>query len=300
MLRIAAAALPFVLCVACMTTAHAQKAFDTPEAAMNAFGEAVSISDDVAVRAILGAASVRAVPPLGADLRYRFLAAWSQSHGIQREGDRMARVRVGDDGWTLPIPLVQSNGRWRFDMQAGLAEMRLRRIGRNELSTIQTMLAIHDAQREYAVGDYGGTGMVVYARKLVSSPGRKDGLYWPTRAGEAESPLGPRFVDAVSQHRASDGYHGYRYKLLTSQGPAAPGGKYGYLVNGTLFGGFAVLAWPARYGETGIKSFMVSHDGQIYERDLGRNTSARAAAIDAFDPGPGWSMVSHEAAAGAP
>ncbi|REE91264.1 hypothetical protein C7418_4567 [Cupriavidus plantarum] len=278
-------------------TAYGQRGFDTPEAAMNAFGDAIATSDDTALQSLLGPISRDVIPPLGADLRYRFLAAWSQSHRIVPEGTANARVAVGNDGWTLPVPLVQSHGKWRFDMPAGLEEMRFRRIGRNELATIQTMLAIYDAQREYADANHGPNGMSVYARKLVSSPGKIDGLYWPTQPGEPESPLGPAFIDAVTRHRGGDGYNGYRYKLLTAQGPSANGGAYAYLVNGQLFGGFAVLAWPARYGDTGIKSFMVSHDGKVYERDMGPDTAARAAAIETFDPGLGWSEVSAEAAA---
>lgn len=281
-----------VLCIGVPGPAHAQKAFDTPEAAMNAFGDAVATSNDTAMAALLGPASRRMIPPLGADLRYRFLAAWSQSHSVKVQDDRRADIAVGNDGWTLPIPLVKSNGRWRFDTNAGLDEIRLRRIGRNELSTIQTMLAVYDAQRDYALGQYGGDGLVVYARKIVSSPGKRDGLYWPTRPGEPESPLGPAFMEAVGTHTAATGYHGYRYKLLNSQGASADGGQYTYLVNGKLLGGFAILAWPVQYGETGIKSFMVNHAGQVYERDLGRETAARAAAIQTFDPGPGWSKVS--------
>ncbi|GJG94239.1 DUF2950 domain-containing protein [Cupriavidus pauculus] len=278
-----------------MTAAQAQKAFDTPEAAMNAFGNAVATSDDAALTTLLGAEQRRMIPPVGADLRYRFLAAWNQSHRIVGGADGLARVAVGNDGWTLPIPLVQRNGRWQFDTRQGIDEIRLRRIGRNELSTIQTMLAIYDAQHDYAMGNHEGNGLLVYARKLVSSPGRQDGLYWPTTPGQPESPLGPAFIDAVaSHHSAENGYNGYRYKLLNGQGASAPGGKYTYLVNGKLFGGFAVLAWPARYGDTGIKSFLVSHDGQVYERDLGRDTARRAATIDTFDPGSGWSKVAPE------
>ena len=293
--RIARIVLPLVLGVALVPAAQAQKAFDTPEAAMNAFGDAVATSNDAAVTALLGAEARRLIPPVGADQRYRFLSAWSQSHRIVGGDDGTARVAVGNNGWTMPIPLVKANGRWHFDARQGVSEIRLRRIGRNELSTIQTMLAIYDAQHDYAQGNPEGNGMVVYARKLVSSPGKKDGLYWPTRQGEPESPLGPAFIDAVQSHRsASDGYNGYRYKLLNGQGATAPGGKYTYLVNGKLFGGFAVLAWPARYGDTGIKSFMVSHDGQVYERDLGRDTATRAAGIDTFDPGTGWTKVAPE------
>lgn len=292
--HIACAMLSLALYTGLASAAPAQKTFDTPEAAMEAFGDAVATSNDAAMASLLGADARRLIPPLGADLRYRFLSAWSRSHTVKSQGDDRARIAVGNDGWTLPVPLVRSGGRWRFDTQAGVAEIRLRRIGRNELSTIQTMLAICDAQRDYALGHHEGDGMVVYARKLVSSPGKQDGLYWPTRPGEPESPLGPAFIDAVSRQVTSDGYNGYHYKLLTSQGAAAPGGRYTYLVNGRLFGGFAVLAWPARYGDTGIKSFMVSHDGQVYERDLGRDTAAQAARIESFDPGPDWHRVPPE------
>lgn len=291
-MAITATAVPLMLTLGLVPAAHAQKSFATPEAAMNAFGDAVTTSNDTAIDTMFGNQARRLIPPLGAEIRYKFLSAWSQSHSIQKQDDNTARIAVGNDGWTMPIPLVRRNGQWQFDTQAGLTEIRLRRIGRNELSTIQTMLAVYDAQREYASTDHVGDGMMVYAAHLVSSPGKRDGLYWPTSAGEPESPLGSAFLRAVGRNASAEGYNGYRYKLLTSQGPAAPGGQYNYLVNGRLFGGFAVLAWPVKYGETGIKSFIVNHEGQVYERDLGKNTSARADGIQSFDPVPGWSKVS--------
>ncbi|CAG9164491.1 DUF2950 domain-containing protein [Cupriavidus pampae] len=295
--RIARALFLFAMLAAGSAPGYAQRAFDTPEAAMNAFGDAIATSNDTAVQAMLGPTSRNVIPPLGADLRYRFLAAWSQAHGIKMDGERLARVSVGQDGWTLPIPLVQSNGKWYFDMRAGLDEIRFRRIGRNELNTIQTMLAIYDAQREYADGNHGPNGMSVYARKLVSSQGKKDGLYWPTPPGEPESPLGPAFIEAATKLKGGEGYHGYRYKLLTSQRSSVNGNTYTYVVNGQLFGGFAVLAWPVRYGETGIKSFMINHEGKVYERDMGPDTAARAASIESFDPDRQWTEVSAQALA---
>ncbi len=289
---IAATAVPLMLTFGLMPLAHAQKSFATPEAAMNAFGDAVATSNDTAIDAMFGKSARRMIPPLGAESRYKFLSAWSEAHSIQQGADNTARIAVGKDGWTMPVPLVKRNGQWQFDTQAGLSEIRLRRIGRNELSTIQTMLAVYDAQREYASTDHAGDGLLVYAAHLVSSPGKRDGLYWPTSPGEPESPLGPAFLNAVGRNVGTDGYNGYRYKLLTSQGPAAPGGPYSYMVNGRLFGGFGVLAWPIKYGETGIKSFIINHEGQVYERDLGKDTSSRAEAIQSFDPVPGWSKVS--------
>ncbi len=274
-----------------IASAHAQKNFSSPEAAMNAFGEAVATSDDDAMKSLLGANYHDLIPPVGAEIRYRFLEAWSQSHAIRPEGGNRARITAGNDGWTLPIPLVKTAKGWHFDTRAGVEEMHFRRIGSNELAVMQTLLAVCDAQNEYAQMAQKTQGMSVYAAKLVSSPGKHDGLYWPTKPGEVQSPLGPAFLEAGMRSRGQGGYYGYRYKLLTSQGSHAPGGQYDYLVNGKLFGGFAVIAWPVRYGDTGIKSFMVSHDGRVFERDLGPDSTAKAVAIRSFDPGPGWTEV---------
>ena len=208
---------------------------------------------------------------------------------MQPEGRFKARIAVGDDGWTLPIPLVRTAEGWRFDTDAGVEEMRTRRIGRNERAVMQVMLAIYDAQKEYALKDRAGDGVLQYAARFASSPGRHDGLFWPARAGEEPSPLGP----AVTRAQAAggdrgEGYFGYRYKMLTGQGEHAPGGALDYRVNGRMIGGFAALAWPVKYGETGVMSFMVSHDGVVFERDLGPDTASRARAITRFDPAPGW------------
>ncbi|MFS8978163.1 DUF2950 domain-containing protein [Cupriavidus necator] len=286
-----ALALALALFVAGMSGAHAQKPFDSPEAAMNAFGEAIASNDDNAMKALLGAKFRDLIPPVGADVRQRFLEAWQVSHAVQPEDDSHARIAVGNDGWTLPVPLVKTSKGWQFDTRAGVDEMRIRRIGRNELAVIQTMLAIYDAQREYARTDHDGDGLLAYAGQLASTAGKQDGLYWPTSDGEPPSPLGAAFLLAGKRNPGQGGYYGYHYKLLTAQGPNAPGGAYNYVVNGKLFGGFAVLAWPVRYGDTGVKSFMVSHDGQVYERDLGPDGAGKAAATKAFDPGPGWTKV---------
>jgi len=280
-----------VLCFGALPAAHAEKDFSTPDAAMNAFGEAVTNNDEATLQSIFGRDFRNLIPPVGADIRSRFLDEWGKSHQVEQTGDKHARITVGNDGWTFPIPLAKGAKGWHFDMQAGVEEMRLRRIGRNELAVIQTMLAVYDAQREYALTDHDGVGLLRYASKLSSSPGKHDGLYWPTEPDAPPSPLGPAFVQATTRNAADAGYHGYHYKLLTSQGPHAPGGAYDYVAHGKLFGGFAVLAWPVRYGDTGIKSFMVSHAGQVYERDLGPDSAAKAKAISSFDPGPGWAKV---------
>ncbi|EUC19135.1 DUF2950 domain-containing protein [Paraburkholderia hospita] len=280
-----------VLCFGALPAAHAEKDFSTPDAAMNAFGEAVTNNNEATLQSIFGRDFRNLIPPVGADIRSRFLDEWAKAHQVEQMGDKHARITVGNDGWTFPIPLTKSAKGWHFDMQAGVEEMRLRRIGRNELAVIQTMLAVYDAQREYALTDHDGVGLLRYASKLSSSPGKHDGLYWPTEPDAPPSPLGPAFVQATTRNAADAGYHGYHYKLLTSQGPHAPGGAYDYVAHGKLFGGFAVLAWPVRYGDTGIKSFMVSHAGQVYERDLGPDSAAKAKAISSFDPGPGWAKV---------
>jgi len=284
--RLAGFAGATALCLAWTPAAWAQQPFATPEAAMNAFGDALARSDSEAMKAALGADYRRYIPPAGAEVRYRFLAAWAKSHEVKAQGDGKAVVAVGTDGWTMPIPIVKKAQGWQFDTRAGAEEMRIRRIGRNELAVMQIMLAIYDAQKEYAMLDRDGNGVREYAAKFASSPGKRDGLYWPVKTGEAESPLGPVFAAAQAA-----GYYGYRFRLLNAQGGNAPGGAYDYTVRGRKIGGFAAVAWPLKYGDTGVKTFLVSHDGVVFEKDLGPDTAARAAAITRFDPDSSWAKV---------
>jgi Protein of unknown function (DUF2950) len=294
--RFAALTAVLALVVAWTPAAVAQqRTFPSPEAAMNAFGDAVAASDEDALKSVFGADFRTFIPPVGAEGRYRFLAAWAKSHAIKPEGDAKALVAVGDDGWTLPIPIVKNAGGWQFDTRAGADEMRVRRIGRNERAVMQVMLAIYDAQREYATRDRNGDGVLEYAAKLMSAPGKKDGLYWRNKSNEEASPLGPAFVAAQAAGRgAAAGYYGYRYKVLTSQGKNAPGGAFDYVAHGRMIGGFAVVAWPVKYGDTGVMSFIVSHDGVVYQKDLGPDTATRAAAMTRFDPDPTWQKVDPE------
>ena len=274
-----------------------QKKLTTPEAAMNALGDAVATSDEDALKALLGANFRTLIPPVDADVTYRFLAAWAKSHTIKPEGDDKAMIAVGDDGWILPIPVVKTAQGWMFDTRAGAAAMRVRRIGRNERAVMQVMLAIYDAQKEYARQDYNGDGVLQYASKFISSPGKKDGLYWPTKPGEALSPLGPALDTArgaAGARGGGQGYYGYHYKLLTSQGKHAPGDAFDYVAHRRLIGGFAVVAWPVRYGDTGVTTFLVSHDGVLYEKDLGSSTAAQARAMTRFDPDSTWQQVGSE------
>ena len=241
--RFAAVVAALALCIGWMPAAFAQqKTFASADAAMNAFGDAVATSDEDALKALLGADFRTYIPPVGAEGRYRFLAAWAKSHAIQPDGDAKAHVAVGGDGWTMPIPIVKTAQGWRFDTRAGADEMRLRRIGRNELAVMQVMLAIYDAEKDYARKDHNGDGVLEYATKFTSSSGKQDGLYWPTKAGEPSSPLGPAVAAARAAGSGGDaGYYGYRYKILTGQGKNAPGGAFDYVVRGRMIGGFAVV-----------------------------------------------------------
>ena len=282
---LAGALLALSLALAPMASAQ-QKAFPTPEAAMEAFGDALSRSDSEAMKAVLGAEYPRFIPPVGADYRYRFLSAWAKAHSVKPQGDGSATVAVGTDGWTLPIPIVKKAQGWQFDTRAGADEMRIRRIGRNELAVMQTMLAIYDAQKEYAMFDRNGNGVREYATRFASSPGKQDGLYWPVKTGEPASPLGPAFAAAQAA-----GHYGYRFKLLNAQGGNAPGGAYDYTVRGRKIGGFAAVAWPVKYGDTGVMTFLVNHAGTIFQKDLGPGTATQAAAIRRFDPDSSWTKV---------
>lgn len=267
------------------------KGFPTPDAAAEALTEAIRKQDDKAITAILGVDWHTLIP--GSDwqddeLRDNFLKAWDQSHKIIQETPDKALVGAGTTGWISPLPIVKQGDVWRYDVDAGRVELEARLIGRNELSVIQTLLAIVDAQRDYASLDPMKLGVPVYARRLVSSPGLRNGLYWETKPGEPTSPLGPILARAQLGDIEKNGYYGYRFRLLYSQGPDAPGGARDYLVRDRMLGGFAVIAWPVRYDETGVMTFIVSQSGDVYEQDLGPETAQRAAAITTFDPGPGW------------
>jgi len=234
---------------------------------------------------VLGADFKRYIPTdnTTAEDRTNFLAAWARGHRVVTSGDKAA-LEVGKLGWTFPVPLVKTGAGWSFDPRAGAEEMRIRRIGRNELAAMQVALAYVDAQREYAMRDWDGDGVKSFAMKGLSSRGKRDGLYWASLPGEPESPLGPAFADA----RPGQPYHGYAYRILTAQGAAAPGGAKRYVKHGRMTEGFALIAWPAKYDDTGVMTFVVNQDGVVYEKDLGPNTAAAAAAITTFNPDSTW------------
>ena len=270
--------------------ALAQEAFDSPKAAANAFVRAVATSDDDALRTVLGADWKRFIPidNIDRDDVNAFLAARYKKETIIRDSDNRAHLAVGPDEWTLPIPIVKSGGVWRFDTRAGAEEIRTRRIGRDELSAMKAALAYYDAQKEYALVDRNGDGILEYAQKLISSPGKKDGLYWEVPEGEEESPLGPLF----GNDKPGMDYYGYYFKILKAQGKHAPGGAFDYLIKVRMTAGFALVAWPVRYDETGVMTFIVNYEGQIYEKNLGPRTNALARKMTLFDPDSSWRKVS--------
>ena len=279
--------------------AAAQKTFASPEEAAKALIEAVKAADAKALLAVVGPQS-RSWLFSGDDVSdrdewKRFLAAYEEKHAIAKEGDAKAVLVVGKDDFPFGAPLVKRGGAWAFDAEAGREESINRRIGRNELDTIQAMLAIVDAQRDYVEKDADGNGLTDYAARLVSTPGKKDGLFWPVKAGEPASPLGPLAAKAVAEGYGGKGrtgkpepFNGYFFRMLKGQGPAAAGGKYDYEVNGRMMGGFAVVAWPAKYGVSGVMSFVVNHDGVVFEKDLGPNTASAAQKMTRFDPDKTW------------
>jgi len=264
--------------------------FPTADAAASALTEAVRRADGKALAAMLGDRWRDFVPTDDWDFgieRSRYLEAWQDAHKVTVDGDR-ATVEVGRTGWTLPIPLVKDGADWRFDVAAGIDEIAARQIGRNELGAIQTLLAIGDAERDYAELDPMKTGSPIYARRLTSLPGRKDGLYWPTAAGEPQSPLGELVASSQADGSAPGEQYGYNFRLLYGQGPAASGGAHDYIVNGRMIGGFAAIAWPVAYGKTGIKTFVMGYKGDVYEQDLGPQTAQRSGSITSFNPDKGW------------
>lgn len=284
-----AAALLVAVAATVPGTASAQKAFPTPEAAADGLVDSLARHDDAELAVVLGR-DYRRVLPAG-DVtegdRTDFLAAWAKGHRIVRTGDSGAKLELAD-GWTLPIPLARGSAGWAFDPVAGADEMRTRRIGRNELAAIQSLYAYVDAQREYATQDRNGDGILEYAQRILSTAGKRDGLYWPTAAGEAPSPAGP-LLDTAD---LKDGYHGYKFRILKAQGPAARGGARSYVNrDGRMTNGYALVAWPARYGETGVMTFIVNHDGVAYQKNLGPSTAASAGAMTRFDPDSTWSAL---------
>jgi DUF2950 family protein len=279
-----------------------QKTFASPTEAAQALADALSSNDTQLAQAILGPQGEKLLHSGDAvadrKAAQRFLSAYAKQHRLEQRSEEMAILHVGEQDWPLPIPIMRKNGAWLFDTAAGSNEILNRRIGRNELNAIQVCLAVVDAQREYASTDHDGSGVRAFARRLVSSPGKKDGLYWPSGSAEQLSPLGPLVARAAEEGYPTSApagkrlpYHGYYYRMLTSQGAQATGGAYDYLVDNRMIGGFALAAYPARYRVSGIMTFIVNHDGTVFEKDLGPDTSELATSMTTFNPDETWRSV---------
>ena len=273
------------------------QAFDSPDQAVRHLAVAVRDQDKPKLLAILGHDGKDIIESGDSvsdrQRRQKFLALYDEKHTIVDDGENRKTLVVGKTEWPFPIPLVRDESGWYFDTNAGKDEILSRRIGQNELSTIEVCKALGDAQHEYALRDPDGNGVHEYARKILSDPGKQNGLYWPTAEGEQPSPLGELVAAATGEgyRRSEQGptpYHGYYYRILDSQGPAAPGGALSYVAEGKMILGFAVLAYPADYGNSGIMTFMMGPDGVVYQKNLGDDTPTLAPAIKTFDPGEGW------------
>ena len=278
----------------------AQKAFATPEEAFQALADAAKANDTKALATLLGPNDRDLVgsgdPVADKAARERFAAEYAEKHAVTKDGDAKATLAVGNDDWPMPIPAVKGAKGWTLDASAGRREILARRIGKNELDAIEVVRAVVDAQRDYTSEDRDANGVREYAAKFLSSPGKKDGLYWPTKEGEPPSPLGPLVVKASSEgYKGKSGtpapYHGYYFRMLTAQGKDAKGGAMNYVVQGRMIGGFGVVAYPAQYGSSGIMSFIVSADGTVYQKDLGANTAAVAKAMKTYNPDSSWKPV---------
>ncbi|MBL0716226.1 MAG: DUF2950 domain-containing protein [Desulfosarcina sp.] len=273
------------------------KAFDSPQKAIEALAGAVKKDDVQAIISIFG--------PEGKDIflsgdpvadqsdRTRFLEDLKEGHRFEGKGPGKAILVLGNEEWPFPIPLVKQGNQWYFDVSAGKQEILDRRIGQNELNVINVMTTYVDAQNEYAAKDLDGDGVHAFASGLRSDPGKKNGLYWPAKEGEAMSPMGPLVADAVRRgyvrkNGNKSPYHGYYYGSIPGQGDHAYGGAYDYQTHGKMILGHALLAYPAKYGISGIMTFMVNQQGVLYEKDLGQETASLAAAITIFDPDKSW------------
>jgi len=278
----------------------AQQSFKSPEQAADALAVAVKSGAARSMLRVLGPDAAEIVESGDAvadkDLRDRFLTAYEAKHALSYDGDKKAILIVGPDDFPFPIPLTRNRSGWEFDTDAGRQEILYRRIGRNELDAIQTALAFVDAQNDYADKDPAGAGKGVYAQRFVSSPGKKDGLFWLSEGNE--SPLGELVAEASADgYKLSDEpqpYHGYYYRILTRQGSNAPGGALNYVVGGKMIGGFALVAYPAEYGNSGVMTFLVNHAGTVYQKDLGERTEGIAGRMRAFDPDQTWKKVEIE------
>jgi hypothetical protein len=289
--NVLALAIGLTTAIAVCSTAQAQQRFKTPQEAGDALVAAARASDARGLVTVLGPEGAEIAssgdPVQDDETRKLFVAAYDIKHDVNIAGDKAILI-LGNGDWPFPIPLIKKNDTWEFDTVAGREEVLARRIGRNELATIQACLAYVDAQNEYAQSG-------VYAQRIISSPNKKDGLYWPSAAGEPQSPLGEAVATATLRGyrvgRAPIPFNGYYFKILTQQGPTAPGGELDYIIRGKMIGGFALVAYPAEYGNSGVMTFVVNHDGDVFEKDLGARTPVIASRMTEYNPDRTWKKV---------
>ena len=283
-----------------LSQAAEQRTFATPQAAVEAFTTALKANDDAALIALFGDKHKNLV--VSGDAAYdsaaraQIVAALNAFNVLEESSPERVQLLIGTKAWPFPIPLVREANGWRFATERGAEEVVNRRIGRNERSAIGVLRAYVAAQQEYASVDRNGDGVLQYAQKLASAPGKFDGLYWAadTSRGETASPLGPLIAESspyFAGRKSGDPYRGYRFRILTGQGKNAPGGAYSYIINGRMIAGAAMVAYPAEYDASGVMTFIVNSAGKLYEKNLGKNTAAIASKMTTFDPGPGWKEV---------
>jgi len=293
------AAVALLLCgLGPVTGAHAQEAFASPEAAAAALVEASKARDTARIERIFGPGSLPVLSSGDAAEDTRrleaFVAAAGESVTLMPDGATVQRLRIGSKGFDFPVPLRQTGDRWSFDLAAGREEIHDRTVGFNELSAIEACRAYVLAQREYFRIDRDGDDVQSYAQRIVSTPGTRNGLYWQAETQSDRSPLDGRVTDAEAEKAAAGKaapHLGYRFKVLKAQGPAAPGGAYSYVINGRMIAGFALVAYPAEWGQTGIMTFICNQQGRIYQRDLGPGTAKAAAAMTRYNPNKSWTLV---------
>jgi hypothetical protein len=282
--------------------AAGEERFASPEAAVDVLKTAVEVSDTNRLHAIFGpdAHALVSIDVVEAhEERELFMRRVKERINLVAASDSKQELQLGADGWPFPVPLVRQDGKWFFDIDAGREEILNRRIGVNELGAIQVCRAYAQAQREYASVDRDGDEVLEYAQHLRSTPGTHDGLYWSTKTGDELSPLGPLVAQAREEGyrqqtkiltEVQSPYHDYYFKILTAQGKHAPGGKYNYVINGHMIAGFALVAWPAEWGNTGVMTFIVNQQGKVYQKNLGPKTASIARALSAYDPDPAWTL----------
>jgi hypothetical protein len=292
--------LVLLLVLPLTASAADQKTFATPDEAVDAFLAALKADDDAALVAIFGdkhkGLVVTSDRAANSATRAEAVVEIQTYRLLEEQGKDRRVLLIGDQAWPVPIPLVKSGERWRFATEEGENEIFHRRIGANERNAIAVLEAYVDAQKQYASWDRNGDGVLQYAQRLGSTPGKRDGLYWPAdiAKGEEMSPFGPLVAESAAylkDRKAGDPYRGYHFRILTRQGKNAPGGAYNYVINGRMIAGFAMVAYPDQYGDSGVMTFIISHSGRVFEKDLGRSSEAIGAKMTTFDPGAGWKEV---------